>query len=93
MSTYQASMTKMTAFRHFCSYPSRGVALQLNTARKEQVARNTEVIKSLLKCTALCGKQGISFRGHRDDPTAPETANTGNFIQLVQFRAENNVRT
>ena len=61
----------------------------LNTARKEQVSRNTKVVKSLLKCVAFCGKQGISLRGHRDDSTASESVNTGNFMQLVQFRAEN----
>ncbi len=61
----------------------------LDAARKQQVPRNTKVVKSLLKCVAFCGKQGLSLRGHRDDSTASESANTGNFIQLVKFRAEN----
>ena len=53
------------------------------------MSRNTQVVKSLLKCVAFCGKQGLSFRGHRDDSTASNSDNTGNFVQLVQFRAEN----
>ena len=58
----------------------------LSNARKELVSRNTQVIKSLLKCVAFCGKQGLSFRGHRDDSTASASDNTGNFVHLVQFR-------
>ena len=84
-------MTKMTAFKESWSNPTHIVASMVNTARKEQVSRNTKVIKSLLKCAAFCGKQGISLCGHRDDSTVSESVNTGNFIQLVQFRAENDV--
>ena len=29
--------------------------------------RNQHVIESLLKIVLLCGKQGLAFRGHRDD--------------------------
>ena len=61
----------------------------LSNACKELVSQNTQVIKSLLKCVAFCGKQGLPFRGHRDDSTASDSDNTGNFVQLVQFRAEN----
>ena len=86
---YQSSMTRMTAFKESCSNPTHNVASMVNTARKEQVFRNTKVIKLLLKCAAFCGKQSISLHGHRDDSIASESVNTGNFIQLVQFRAEN----
>ena len=65
------------------------VATLLNKAHKEQVSRNAQVIKSLLKCVSFCGKQGLSFRGHRDDSTASDSDNMGNFIELVKFRAEN----
>ena len=82
-------MTKMAAFKESCRDPTRNVATMLNNAHKEQVSCNTQVIKSLLKCIALCGKQGLSFRGHIDDSTASDSDNTGNFVQLVQFRAEN----
>ena len=86
---HQSSMARMSAFKDSCSNPSHSVASMLNAAHREQVSRNTKVIKSLLKCVAFCGKQGLSLRGHRDDSTASESINTGNFIELVQFRAEN----
>ena len=90
LTTYhQSSMTRMAAFKESSSNPTHNVATMLNTAHKEQVSRNVKVIKSLFKCVDFCGKQGISLRGHRDDSTASESSNTGNFIGLVQFRAEN----
>ena len=55
---------------------------------------NEKVISSLFKVVLLCGKQGIAFRGHRDDGINWEEANEesssnqGNFIELVRFRAE-----
>ena len=52
-------MSRMAAFKETCSNPTHNVATMLNTALKEQVSRNTKVIKSLLKCVAFCGKQGI----------------------------------
>ena len=83
---HQDSMTRMEAS---CKCPVRNVATMLNKAHEEQVSRNAQVIKSLLKCVSFCGKQGLSFRGHRDDSTALDTSNMGNFIELVRFRAEN----
>ena len=82
-------MTKMAAFKQSCRDPTRNVATMLSNAHKEQVSRNMKVIKSLLKCVAFRGKQDLSFRGHRDDSTTSNLDNTGNFVQLVQFRAEN----
>ena len=35
-----------------------------------------------------CEKQGISFRGHRDDATTDASSNRGNFIALLEFRAK-----
>ena len=42
----------------------------------------------------LLGKQGLAFRGYRDDKVSfaeqydQESHNPGNFIELVRFRAE-----
>ena len=79
-------MTRMAAF---CKCPVRNVATMLNKACEEQVSRNTQVIKSLLKCVSFCGKHDLSFQGHRDDSTALDASNMGNIIELVRFRAEN----
>ena len=36
----------------------------------------------------LCGKQGIFLRGHRDDSTASQSINHGNFLELLRFRSD-----
>ena len=51
---HQSFMTNMTAFKESCSNLTHNVASMLNTARKEQVSRNTKVIKSLLKYSIFC---------------------------------------
>ena len=81
-------MTRMVAFRDSCSTPSRNIACILNKELQERVSRNTTVVKSLFECVCFCAKQGLSFRGHRDDYTATEYDNKGNFFELVQFRAK-----
>ena len=51
---------------------------------------------SMAKMDVLCGKQGLSLRGHRDDhinwidsePEGVQHSNQGNFVELVCFRAE-----
>ena len=72
---HQDSMTRMGAFKESCSNPMCNVATLLNKVHNEQVSRNAQVIKSLLKCVSFCGKQGLSFRGHRDDSTASDSDN------------------
>ena len=73
---HQDSMTRMAAFKESCKCPVRNVATMLNKAHEEQVSRNAQVIKSLLKCVSC-------------DSTALDASNMGNFIELVRFRAEN----
>ena len=52
------------------------------------------MIVSLFKIVILLGKQGVAFRGHRDDrvvfdsDTEDEVINQGNFIEVVHFRAK-----
>jgi len=52
-----------------------------------------KVIKSLFKIILLCGKQGITLRGHRDYKINwfehdEDDRNQGNFTELVWFRAK-----
>ena len=51
--------------------------------------------RSLLLIVILCGEQGLALRGHRDDRIdwqSEEKLNESNFIQLVRFRAETEIR-
>ena len=48
---------------------------------------NKAALESIVDCLVYCGKQGIGLRGHRDDSTANETVNQGNFKALLQMYA------
>ena len=85
---HQDSMTKMVAFEDSCSSTTQSVACMLNKTREEQIARNTTVMKSLFDCICFVGKRGLPYRGHRDDHTATEDDDKGNFIDAVEFRAK-----
>lgn len=43
---------------------------------------------SVAKCVHFCGKQCIALRGHRDDSTADQNGNRGNFLALLELRVD-----
>ena len=60
------------------------INVQHDRRLQETFMKNQNVLKSLFKS----GKQGIAFRGHRDDHIAwfeNCDINQGNFIELVRF--------
>ncbi len=65
---------------------------QLSRARELTVAKNRKLLMSIADTVILCGRQGISFRGHRDSMKHLDldnsTTNPGNFLALLKFRAE-----
>lgn len=74
-------------------HPTQAVNVRLDDVARKQLEDNQQVIESLFKVVMLLGKQGLPFRGHRDDNIEwmeqnEECENQGNFIELVRFRAE-----
>ncbi|KAL4082814.1 hypothetical protein QTP88_029470 [Uroleucon formosanum] len=74
------------------------VATKLNTQLKEDILKNREIMKSLIRCVLYCGRQDIGLRGHREtnnyiddnDDDNLKThidpfQNNGNFIELVKL--------
>lgn len=61
---------------------------QLNIASKQQKEDNRKIILPVIKSVILCGRQGISIRGHRDygplELNEP-TENDGNFRAILRF--------
>ena len=43
-------------------------------------------MKSVAKCVHFCSKQCTALRGHRDDSTADQNGNRGNFQALLELR-------
>ena len=59
-----------------------------NSAHPSVVEKNRLVLKSILECVVFCGKQNISFGGHRDDDTYVDIGNQGNFKVLLNLCAK-----
>ena len=63
---------------------SLSIDQQLSNLRRQHVAKNRLVLRSIVEAVMLCARQG-----HRDDSTHVESAplaNHGNFLALLQFR-------
>jgi hypothetical protein len=89
----------MSEFKSVIENPDTAIDRMLDTERIELAARNRHVLATFFDIALLCGRQGLAFRGHRDDKieweignnnTVPlsDDANVGNFIELVRFRAQ-----
>ena len=71
--------------------PSQRIDAVLDKEAQKQMEDNQTVVKSLLKVVMLCRKQGLAFRGHRDDKIDWLTLdddlhqNQGNVIELAHF--------
>ena len=88
-------------FHNFCfhipvSEQLSNEAAKTETARKEKVRKNREVMKRLIDITLCLAQQGMAFRGHRevDEPSffaeeevLDETC-TGNFRSVVNLLAK-----
>jgi len=65
--------------------PELAVDNQLRGLTQQEVARNRGIIKAIAEAIHLCGSQGIALRGHRDDATADEDSNKGNFLAILHY--------
>ena len=82
----------MKEFLHVYEHPSHAIDTRLISQAQEQVEENKQVIVSLFKIVMLLGKQGVPFRGHRDDRVVFDSdtedeitaSNQGNFIEMVE---------
>ena len=86
---HQTSIARMREFVSRYEHPTATVNVVMDTAANQLMEK---IMESLLKITILCGKQGLPFRGYRDDGVdfgqGSESSNQGNFIELVRFRTE-----
>ena len=68
--------------------PDRRIDGIIDKQLQESASFKNLALRSIVECVIFCGKQGISFRGHRDDATTSDPTNRGNFISLLRFRAQ-----
>ena len=62
---------------------------QMCTGVAERIEKNRQIVKSLMKCILICGRQNLDLRGLRDDSQYLNgKTNPGNFQSLVDFRVD-----
>lgn len=86
-----AAVEKAENFKAVIEKKQVPVDQQLSSIRAKRIAHNREKLKSIAETVILCGRQGISLRGHRDDRRHLEEspyANHGNFMALLNFRVQ-----
>lgn len=71
-------MSKWSAFKSTKNTGS--VYNQIDSSHKKQVMENRNYIKQLIEIILYLSRQGISFRGHREDK---DSMNQGDFIKLI----------
>ena len=73
--------------------PKRRVDVSLMETQKVQAEENRELLRCTVLAVEYLAKQGLSFRGHRDDKVdySVSDANRGNFIALLQLMAKGNM--
>lgn len=70
------------AYENFLSTsqnPEKNIQAQIESERRNTISRNREIIKSVVKCVHFCENSPL----HRDDSSANERSNKGNFLALV----------
>ena len=87
---HHIAIKDMETFRSVMEQKTLPVHHQLQSAVQLQIERNRAKLLSILKTVIFCGRQNISFRGHRDDSRYfnDDSGNSGNFQALLDFRIE-----
>jgi hypothetical protein len=85
---HKDAQAKMDEFVSTMNNPARRIDISMSSNAVDQTTKNRLFLISILKCIELCGRQGIALRGHRDDSTADDHANKGNFNALLQLRVD-----
>ena len=83
-------MDAVVAARDFKATMKTGktIATPLDRQRYEHVTNNNAILHSIAESVLLLGRQGLAFMGHRDDSTADEDSNKGNFLALLSFQGK-----
>ena len=81
------SVLRASCFKENECNSASSVDVQMLKQQENEFIFNKAALESIVDCLVYCGKQGIALRGHRDDSTANETVNHGNFKALLQMYA------
>ena len=85
--THNASVIAMKNFLRTMRQQVTPTDQQLDNSLHQQITKNRQIMKSLLKTVILCGRNNFALRGRRDDDPSNESLQ-GNFQALLTFRID-----
>ena len=62
-------MLQLSEFIETLSNPEKGISVTILRKKRENFEENREILMSIIKCLEFCGRQGISFKGERENNT------------------------
>ncbi|KAL5516510.1 hypothetical protein EMCRGX_G001862 [Ephydatia muelleri] len=91
MDHYQA-VERADLFRQNYCIPEARIDARLLSQQGKQANENKEILRHIVMAVEFLAKQGLSFRGHRDDRVdfGVMDDNKGNFIATLQLMAKDN---
>ena len=63
----------------------------LLTAERKETEKNGMILKRIIDAVLFLGKQGLAFRGHREQGLGSPETNKGNFLELIKLLAKNDI--
>ncbi|KAJ8359025.1 hypothetical protein SKAU_G00155500 [Synaphobranchus kaupii] len=82
---HRSAVVAWAYFKSVNAGQKTSIANAINVNRSAEVRENRAHVMSLLKVTALLGRQGLAFRGHTE---VSESDNKGNFLEFVDVLAD-----
>ena len=67
--------------------PETSITPIIDNEAARHIAKNRKLLRSIISCIVFCGTQNMALRGHNES-LSDEGNNPGNFLALLQFRAE-----
>ena len=79
-------------FRQNYCHPEERIDARLQSQQEKQANENKEILRHIVMAVEFLAKQGLPFRGHRDDRVdfGVMDDNKGNFIATLQLMAKDN---
>ncbi|XP_071835292.1 52 kDa repressor of the inhibitor of the protein kinase-like [Apostichopus japonicus] len=87
---HKTSAALMESFVRTTQNEASRVDLMLNARKMEQIAKNRDVLRSILRCVEYCGRHGIAMRGHAGEDAF---GYSGNFNGLLRLCIESGDKT
>ena len=75
-------MTRLNEPTRTRNSPEKGIDVTISGKSEVKFEENREILMSIIKSLEFCGRQGIGFRGHKDDNTT-SSFNNGKFKELL----------